>query len=80
MSAGLCPMPTSLRSCSRSFVVMFAASNSDQKKAGQVAQAVQVAFKEMAVFTPTGKVVPLYDAGGLPSDTNSVIGNTHSAL
>src|SRR5207253_5431869 len=62
------------------FVVMFAASNSDQKKAGQVAQAVQVAFKEMAVFTPTGKVVPLYDAGGLPSDTNSVIGNTHSAF
>jgi chemotaxis protein MotB len=62
------------------FVVMFAASNSDQKKAGQVAQAVQVAFKEMAVFTPTGKVVPLYDTGGLPSDTKTIIGNTHSAF
>ena len=62
------------------FVVMFAASNSDQKKAGKIAQAVQVAFKEMAVFTPTGKVVPLYDEGGLPSDTKSVIGNTHSAF
>ena len=49
------------------FVVMFAASNSDQKKAGKIAQAVQVAFKEMAVFTPTGKVVALYDEGGLPS-------------
>ena len=62
------------------FVVMFAASNSDQKKAGKVAQAVQVAFKEMAIFSPSGKVVPLYDTGGLPSDTNSVAGNTHSAF
>jgi chemotaxis protein MotB len=62
------------------FVVMFAASNSDQKKAGQVAQAVQVAFKEMAIFAPNGKVVPLYDNGNLPSDTNKVIGNDHSAF
>ena len=62
------------------FVVMFAASNSDQKKAGRIAQAVQVAFKEMAIFSPTGKVVPLYDNGGLPSDTKSVIGNSHSAF
>jgi len=62
------------------FVVMFAASNSDQKKAGQIATAVQVAFKEMAVFSPSGKVVPLYDTGGLPADTKSVIGNSHSAF
>ena len=62
------------------FVVMFAASNSDQKKAGQVAQAVQVAFKDLAVFTPTGKVVPLYDTGGLPSDAKNIIGNEHSAF
>jgi chemotaxis protein MotB len=62
------------------FVVMFAASNSDQKKAGQVAQAVQVAFREMAIFSPSGKVVPLYDSGGLPADTQTVIGNTNSAF
>lgn len=62
------------------FVVLFAASNSDQKKAGQVAQAVQVAFKEMSVFSPSGKVVPLYDNGGLPTDTKTVIGNAHSAF
>jgi chemotaxis protein MotB len=62
------------------FVVMFAASNSDQKKAGKVAQAVQVAFKEMAVFSPSGKMVPLYDTGGLPADTKSVIGNSHSGF
>src|SRR5438067_12079330 len=62
------------------FVVMFAASNSDQKKAGKVAQAVQVAFKEMAVFAPAGKVVPLYEEGGLPGDSNNVIGNMHAAI
>ena len=62
------------------FVVMFAASNSDQKKAGQIAKAVQVAFKEMAVFSPAGKVVPLYDSGGLPNDSNNVIGSTHSGF
>jgi chemotaxis protein MotB len=62
------------------FVVMFAASNSDQKKAGQIAQAVQLALNQMAVFDPSGKVVPLYDHGGLPSDTNAAIGNTHTAF
>jgi chemotaxis protein MotB len=62
------------------FVVMFAASNSDQKKAGQVAQAVQVAFSEMAVFSPSGKVVPLYDEGGLPSATNPIMNSTHSGF
>src|SRR5437870_4590958 len=62
------------------FVVMFAASNSDQKKAGQVAQAVQGAFHDLAIFTPTGKVVPLFDEGGVPSNSTSVIGNLHSAF
>ncbi len=62
------------------FVVMFAASNSDQKKAGKIAQAVQVAFKEMAVFAPSGKVVPLFDNGGLPTDTKNIIGNDHAAF
>src|SRR3954454_4488982 len=62
------------------FVVMFAASNSDQKKAGQVAQAVQVAFSDLSAFTPSGKVVPLYDEGGLPSDSKNVIGTTHSSF
>ena len=62
------------------FVVMFAASNSDQKKAGQVAKAVQDAFKRMAVFTPAGKVIPLYDSGGLPSDDKTAIGNTYAGF
>src|SRR6476646_2274306 len=62
------------------FVVLFAASNSDQNKAGKVAQAVQVAFKEMGIFSTNGKVVPLYEDGSLPSDTRRVIGNDHSAF
>jgi chemotaxis protein MotB len=62
------------------FVVMFAASNADQKKAGKVAQAVQVAFQELAIFTPSGKAVPLYDEGGLPSDQTAIIGNVNSAF
>jgi chemotaxis protein MotB len=60
------------------FVVMFAASNSDQKKAGQIAQAVQTAFSEMAVFSPSGKVVPLYDNGSLQPQAKDLIGNAHS--
>jgi chemotaxis protein MotB len=56
------------------FVVMFAASNSDKKKAGQVAQSVQSAFTDLAIFTPSGKKIPLYDEPGTPSSTTSVIG------
>jgi chemotaxis protein MotB len=62
------------------FVVMFAASNSDKKKAGQVAQSVQSAFTDLAIFTPAGKKVPLYDDGGVPSTATSVIGNMQSTF
>ena len=62
------------------FVVMFAASNSDQKKAGQVSKAVQGAFHDLAIFTPTGKLVPLYDDGGVPSEAKKIIGNQHSGF
>src|SRR5204863_2208171 len=62
------------------FVVMFAASNTDQKKAGQVAQAVQVAFQDLAVFSLAGKVVPLYAKGGKPSNAKDVLGDDSSTL
>lgn len=62
------------------FVVMFAASNSDHKKAGQVSQAVQSAFQELAIFTPSGKMVPLYDDGGVPSNSTSVVGNAQNGF
>jgi hypothetical protein len=62
------------------FVVMFAASNSDKKKAGQVAQSVQSAFTDLAIFTPSGKRFPVYDDGGVPSTATSVIGNMQSTF
>jgi chemotaxis protein MotB len=62
------------------FVVMFAASNADQKKAGKVADAVQGAFQELGIFSDSGRVVPLYDENGLPSQTNKVVGDTDSAF
>ncbi len=62
------------------FVVMFAASNTDKKKAGQVAHSVQSAFSELAIFTPSGKTVPLTDDGGLPSSTKSVVGDVHGTF
>ena len=60
------------------FVVMFAASNSDDDKAGQIAQAVQVAFSELGVFSPSGKVAPLHEDGGLASAPPRAIGSTVS--
>src|SRR5436190_21194575 len=60
------------------FVVMFAASNSDQKKVGQIAQAVQVAFSELGAFTPSGKVVPLHEDGGLAAAPPRAFGSTVS--
>jgi len=56
------------------FVVMFAASNADKQKAGQVAKSVQSAFTDLAIFTPSGKKVPLYDDPGAPSSASSVVG------
>jgi chemotaxis protein MotB len=61
------------------FVVMFAASNADEQKAGQVAQAVQVAFAELAIFTPGGKVFSLADGNGV-SDSVGIVGNTSGAF
>ena len=62
------------------FVVMFAASNSDQKKAGQIAHAVQTAFNEMAIFEPTGRRLPVYDEGGTPTNTRTIVGNAQSGV
>jgi chemotaxis protein MotB len=55
------------------FVVMFAASNSDQKKAGQIAHAVQSAFNELAVFEPSSKSAPIFKDGTPASSAFSVV-------
>jgi chemotaxis protein MotB len=55
------------------FVVLFAASNSDQKKAGQIAHAVQTAFNELAVFEPSSKSAPIFKDGAPASSAFSVV-------
>jgi chemotaxis protein MotB len=62
------------------FVVMFAASNADQKKAGQIAHAVQSAFRELAIFDPSSRMVPISDGGTLESNSGSVVGNAQMPL
>ena len=60
------------------FVVLFAASNAGEGKAGQLAKAVTVAFQDLGVFSEGVKTVPLSDDGGLPSTSNQIIGNVDS--
>src|SRR5436309_1375488 len=54
------------------FVVMFASSNSDQKKVGKLAQAVESGFKQLAVFDPSARNVPLY-TDGMPIPANQAV-------
>lgn len=56
------------------FVVMFAASSADHKKAGQVAQSVQQGFSELAIFPPSSSIFSLFRETGMPSDTVSLVG------
>ena len=51
------------------FVVMFAASNADEQKAGQVAESVKEGFSELALFSPSSSIFALFlDDGLLPSN------------
>jgi chemotaxis protein MotB len=62
------------------FVVMFAASNADQQKVGQVAQSVQQGFSELALFDPSSSIFSLFGSEGLPSDDFEVIGSMSAAF
>ena len=62
------------------FVVMFAASNTDKKKAGQVAHSVQSAFSELGIFSPAGKVIPLSEDGVVPTTAKMVIGDLKNSI
>jgi chemotaxis protein MotB len=61
------------------FVVLFAASTADQKKAGKVAEAVKGAFQGLGVFSGGGKVVPLQD-GASSLASNGILGDGSSVL
>ena len=41
------------------FVVLYASSQVDKRKAGRLAMAIQVAFQEMGVFQTSSKKIPI---------------------
>ena len=51
------------------FVVMFAASNEDEAKAGQVARSVQEAFSELGVFSYVTRSAAIFDGGDSTLDS-----------
>lgn len=55
------------------FVVMFAASQVDQRKVGKIALAVQVAFQELGVFQATSLKLPSRNDGSLPEEKIQLI-------
>lgn len=55
------------------FVVMFSASQVDQRKAGKLAMAIQVAFQEMGVFPSSNSRSPLSNSEPMPFDKVQVI-------
>lgn len=62
------------------FVVMFSASNADKHKAGQIATAMESAFTELAIFTPSAKAVDLFDDGGISAPKPSIAGNMNATV
>jgi len=62
------------------FVVMFAASNADQDKAGHVAQSVQEGFSQLALFDPSSSMFSLFSGSGLPSNDLSIVENMSAAF
>ena len=55
------------------FVVMFSASQVDQRKAGKLALAIQVAFQEMGVFPSSNSRSPLSNSEPMPFDKVQII-------
>jgi chemotaxis protein MotB len=58
------------------FVVLYSSSQVDQRKAGHLAQAIQVAFQELGVFNASNTKVPLRDADAMPFEKAQVVENT----
>ena len=57
------------------FVVLFASSQVDQRKAGRMAMAIQVAFQEMGIFTSSNASMPLNSSEPMPLDNVQIIEN-----
>jgi chemotaxis protein MotB len=57
------------------FVVLYASSQVDKRKAGRLAQAIQVAFQELGVFQTSNTKVPLQDEDAMPFEKVQTVEN-----
>lgn len=57
------------------FVVLYSSSQVDQRKVGKLAFAIQVAFQELGVFSPSGAIVPNNTTEPLPVNSVQMLDN-----
>jgi len=57
------------------FVVLYASSQVDKRKAGRLAQAIQVAFQELGVFETSNTKIPINDDEAIPFQKVQVVEN-----
>jgi chemotaxis protein MotB len=57
------------------FVVLYASSQVDKRKAGRLAMAIQVAFQELGVFQTSSTKVPVKDDDAMPFEKVQVVEN-----
>lgn len=57
------------------FVVLYASSQVDKRKAGRLAMAIQVAFQEMGVFQTSSKKIPIQDDEAIPFEKVQIVEN-----
>jgi len=57
------------------FVVLYASSQVDKRKAGRLAMAIQVAFQELGVFQTSNTKIPLQDEDAMPFQTVQIVEN-----
>ncbi len=57
------------------FVVLYASSQVDKRKAGRLAMAIQVAFQELGVFQTSNTKIPLQDEDAMPFEKVQTIEN-----
>src|SRR5258708_29991530 len=57
------------------FVVLYASSQVDKRKAGRMAMAIQVAFQELGVFQTSNTKIPIQDDDAMPFETVQTVEN-----
>src|ERR1700752_472290 len=57
------------------YVVLYASSQVDKRKAGKLALSIQVAFQELGVFETSNTLIPLNDSESIPFSKIQVVEN-----